>query len=92
MCGFYYAWQVWLASKYENCILHCRPLGNELNGNTNISAIEKCHNMMALSKKLSKQTVGEVQINLLVFFFLFVPLLFSAIYILFFYRGRRCLH
>lgn len=56
MCGFYYAWQVWLESKYENCILHYRPLGNELNGSTNISTTEKYCNMKAISRKLSKKT------------------------------------
>lgn len=82
MCGFYYAWQVWLESKWENCILHYRPLGNELNGNTNISNSEKCHAMETLSRKLSTQTVGEEQISV---FFLFVPTLFSDISILFFF-------
>lgn len=87
MCGFYYAWQVWLESKYENCILRCRPLGNELNGNTNISTIEKCHNMKALSKKRSKQTVGEEQISLVFFFCLY--LYYSVLFTSFFFLSRK---
>lgn len=81
MCVFYYAWQVWLESKYENCILHYRPLGNELHGNTNLSTIEKHHNMKALSRKLSKRTVGEEQIRVFFSLYLYYLVIFASFFL-----------